>query len=354
MRYLIEAARELGLDEIVDRALENNNVHGVALTLHDRWLDFMYADQVVENYPGVVALDLSERPSGWVSAFGHRSPIIVTVHLKPGTFLNLQDLLGGNSFLFVRQENRVIPQMIANPQTPFTTMQGGISISNSGSNITGTLGGIVKDTGTGSMYAVSCGHIISNGVTVVQPAQKDHGVNSVIGQCIYSKNAQANQGNICNPRNPNAVLNDMDVALIELSQVNSQFAINNIGPVDDFLPAHLINKGIAIEFTGRTSSHRTNLVVNSIGVVQQVIDLNGAICCYKDLIQIQDPSLSSLVQNSPAQSGDSGAWAITRHNGRNEWCAMIVAEDRQSAYGIMSEDIITHLNTKKNLNLVCN
>jgi hypothetical protein len=374
MRYLIERARELGLNEVVDRTLEFSSIHGVVLTIHDWWLSLsmprsfgksydLFPDfnapfprQVIPRSNSVMtSIDLSFRPPEWIRVFGQRSPIVVTLHMKPGMpFVDPEEILSGNPSLFIRQESRSIPRMVANPQGRFTTMQGGISISENGSNVAGTLGGILKDAATGVRYAISCGHVIpSNNVPVIQPALIDHGSNRIIGNCIYSKDALPNLGNVCNPRNLTSNLNDMDVALIELNQIGSQFSINNIGAVDGITPANLINKGMGIEYTGRTSSHKPNLMVNSIGVVQQVTALNGSICCYKDLIQFQDPSISSLVNNSPAQGGDSGAWAITQRNGNNEWCAMIVAEDRQSAYGIMSEDIITHLNCEKNLNLVC-
>ncbi|MEQ8808029.1 MAG: hypothetical protein RIE59_03085, partial [Imperialibacter sp.] len=261
MKYLLELARENGLNNISERALENENVHGIIVSIDPIWLSYW---QLLEGgglemsdleellffdlrYSGgmsplrdnpyfncVTPIDLSWRPSFW-DRFGNRSNIVVNIQLRPGSkFLNMDSIRSSDSSLMVQQIHSQVPRFATNPKSLFRPLEGGISVGAGKSGSPGTLGGVLKDNITGKNFALTCGHVASLNADIHQPANVDNpALSAKIGKCVYNNSPRINTGTVYNPRNPGSILNDMDVALIELdSGINANYSINNIGSVN--------------------------------------------------------------------------------------------------------------------------
>jgi hypothetical protein len=371
MRNYIARARDYGLDEIVDRVSEIKEVHGVIVDLDPIWFHAWYfhnqglSDRVVRyiidgpygrysipffengHFDGqimfaVTPMDMSWRPDWW-GAHYHMSNLIVKLLLRPGSKkLELQF----KSALRIIQEIRPVPRLSASSTAVYTTLEGGISIGHA-TDAPGTLGGILHDPSSGKRYALTCGHVIdAKGHDVDQPSRLDGSTYNTIGSCVLSKVPVPNGGIKCNRHN-SSVLNTMDVALIELDKsVSSSLSVINIGSVDGETPENQLNSNLAVEFNGRTSN-KSSLVLGGISVIQEITDNHGHACCFKELIEVKNPSMMSLALGRPVQGGDSGSWLMTQGAAGNEWCGMIVAEDRQTGYAISSESIIDYLKSEK-------
>src|SRR5258705_68753 len=74
--------------------------------------------------------------------------------------------------------------------------------------------------------------------------------------------------------------------------------------------------------------------------------LQGIKHCFNHLIELKQPSIFNLALKRPVQGGDSGAWVFVQGQTGLEWCAMIVGEDRQTGYAIMSDRIQGFLQSK--------
>jgi hypothetical protein len=360
MRYLFELAGN-SLEDFADRVLKHESVHGMVLTVDPQWL---YAWKAFKQFEGsglevypfevscyhdyyffgaVTEIDYKWRPS----TYRLRSNIIVNIHLRPGMpFLNLADITSEKDPFLVRQMHRPVPRLCANPKGSFNPLEGGVSIGEGTGTVSGTLGGFLVDNLSAQEYGVTCGHIFSNqNVDVRQPSHADNKTASLkIGTCAERENPQKSNGVKCTHRSSKSPLNSMDVALIKIdSTISTSGFINNVGTLNGITPAINIHPGLAAECSARSGYH--NMTVSGIGIVQEIKDTNGDECCMKELIQVTYASVASPL-GSPVQSGDSGSWVIVAGTSGLEWGAMVIADDRYSAYGIMSEDIITFLEGK--------
>jgi hypothetical protein len=355
MRYLIEAAEEYGLRNIVGQALEQPQVHGIILDISPIWLRLwrskMRGDDIqgsdLEWYyyqPSVfyttTSIDLSWCPAGWEKRFGSRNNLVVKILLRPGS---APIKLNTDSPLNIIQEHRPVPTLAVSASSLIRPLEGGTSIGHR-SDPAGTLGGILTDRFSETRYGITCGHVISAvQQSVDQPSQNDNINNSSIGRCLFSELPLPNNGTACNPYN-RGVLNHMDLALIELdnSIPCSPSIINITGKISGITPSNQLHPNLVVEFNGRTSGYKS-LVLGGIGLTQEIIDPGGNTCCFTNLLEVKEPSMSSLVLNRPVKGGDSGAWLVAQGATGNEWCGMIVGQDRQTGYAIMSESIMEFL-----------
>lgn len=369
MRYLIDAAREYGLDQIVNQALENSHVHGIIVDVHPLWIHYWQKHLMQEDdqhltdddyyyryyldrygrlsyaHPGnpvyfntIVPFELAWYPRFWNNIIKSTN-LVVKILLRPGSN-TIQ--LNYEGRLTVVQEHRPVPRMSANAKSIIRPPEGGVSIGY-GMNPPGTLGGILNDPVTNDVYGLTCGHVISStGLSVTQPSLKDDSSASVIGQSVFSHCPVTSGGMLCNPANK-TILNEMDVSLIKLdSAIAANKSIINIGTIHGVTKNIQLHPNLGIEFNGRTSDYKTK-VLGGIGVTQQLDDPQGNPCCFTHLIEIKEPSITKLVLNRPVQGGDSGSWLIAQGSSGNEWCGMIAGEDRQTGYAIMSESIMDFL-----------
>lgn len=380
MKYLLDAAREYGLDQITEQALEYPNVHGVIVDLHPFWMkcykrhlmfpnedsdlrywldprywydyirhgvmppaiNSIWHDDYYPYFQTTVPMNIRWRPDHWKEFLGNRSNLVVRIQLLPGS----------PSIRFEQKDNRVtimqeysaIPQLSTSDRKQLRPLEGGVSIGHE-TTPAGTLGGILVDQ-KGERYGLTCGHVISKkDDTVDQPSRNEKKPSGSIGRCVYTILPKPNNGAKCNPQN-RAVLNDLDIALIHLEpDLPSNYSIVNIGKIVKHTPSIELGTDMLIEFNGRTSGHKT-LVIGGIGATQQIANATGETCCFKNLIEIKQPVLTDLLISRPVSGGDSGAWVIVNGNSGLEWCGMIVGENRQSGYAIHSEDIMANLESQ--------
>ncbi len=370
MPYWIEAAEQYGLRDLTDQVSENPNVHGVLIDLHPLWLyywklylergyddnsildeelyflrgprigiDFWSLSRQITYFNTTVPINLSWRPKRWDSMI-QKSNFVVKILLKPGTE-RIDIKYEGQ--LTIWQEHRPVPHL--------ATIEGGISLGNA-ANPPGTLGGILVDHSAKKHYGLSCGHVISKGNTADHPSQKDSSTIISIGTCVLSHIPSPNNGILCNSHNP-AVLNEIDIGLIEIdSKLTSSCSIQKIGNLSGITPGRLVAGNLKVEFTGRSSGHKS-LVTGGVGVIQQISFGNGTTCCFKELVELKEPSMNGLYLSRPVHGGDSGAWVTTQGTTGTEWCAMIVAEDRQTGYAIVAESLMDFLASNGYPNLSC-
>ena len=376
MKYLISAAREFGLDRIADYVLEREEIHGIQIDVNPFWT-YLYQryrfesnmpenlfvayhrysgslfDQRFNEFPPLEAIpgpvNIYWQPAYWSDYFKHHH-LIVKILLRPGS--KPLELPNFNTQLEIQQVQAAIPRMAVHAKQLVRPLEGGVSTGHA-TNSPGTLGGILRDKG-GNKYGVTCGHVFADaGLLVDQPSQVDDPAASVIGNCLYSKIPLSTSGQLCNPRNRDIMLNDMDLALVELNQsITASTSIINIGHLHGLTPAANLTPRLLVEMQGRTSGHRS-LELGGIGFVQEIIDAQGNPCCFENLIQVKHTSFAKLLFGRPVQGGDSGSWLVTQGSHGNEWCGMIISADRLAGYALMSEDIIEHLNNNGYPGLSC-
>lgn len=375
MRYLIDQANEYGLRQIIEQAMSKDEVHGIIIDIHPFWLwltgysqkslhfpfDFEYLYYLLRRgynncHPtpywsttsDIIGTTLQGNAGKiWNEFFEKKSKLIAKILLRPGAKpieINYEGRLS------IVQENRPVPRF-SSSKSMCRPVEGGVSIGHMQDN-PGTLGGIVVDS-QGRYYGLTCAHVISGlGFDVDQPSRLDNSSYSSIGTCVLSKLPSYNNGVRCNIYN-SGVLNEMDVALIELnSTIQCNFSMVGVGKIDGHTPGNQMHPNLLIDYTGRTSGFQS-LSLGGIGVIQEITDHNGGKYCMNHLIEIKRPTMVSLALNRPVHGGDSGAWIVTQGASGTEWCGMIVAEERQTGYAIGADAILSYLNNNGFTGLKC-
>lgn len=217
--------------------------------------------------------------------------------------------------IFAVVETHPKPQLIATP--------GSRVISSSG--IEGTLGGYLRDQKSGTVFAVTCGHVIS-GAATLQSGQQ-------IGNAIHwAEPVPLPAGTPCHTGC--GAVTELDIALIR-TNVTANNQASSI--------ARIVGNGQIVEMEGATSGPRTY----EVGGAVVEYEIGGA--CWHKLIQLHAPLAGILP--APAQvamtgmpkDGDSGAWII-RNN--TEWAGMIVASNTLFGFALPASEILDKSNTR--------
>lgn len=372
MDYLIEAAKEYGLEGLAEEFLKHDSVHGIIVDLNPLWiqayarhlkfpndrigyrfLEYLYRYDYEEYnslfndlnsrspdyFDTIVPFDIKWYPEYWSNLCNYNN-LRVRVQLRPGS--RTIETAQKEQRMQVIQEHSAVPQFSSvKSKKNYRPIHGGISIGQNNLD-PGTLGGILKDKKTGKKYGLSCAHVISSADPVEQPSRVDSSKYGTIGNCVYKFAPKSNFGQLCNPFSSN--LNKMDIALIEIdSAIVSQGSILNIGSIKNFMPAADLHQNLKIEYNGRSSGHQT-LATGGISYSQEIEDSStGEMYCFTNLIELKRPSLLQLLFKKPVKSGDSGSWIVASGKSGLEWCGMIIGTNNQSGYAIRSEDILKHL-----------
>lgn len=369
MNYLIDAANQYGLQNIAEQTANLPQVHGIIVDIDPLWLSFYklhlsfpgqndiserayylfrdvsyyYGNQLLNTdffqkvyFSSVIPIDLQWYPDIWKERMT-RSNLVVKILLRPGS-KNPEIKYEGQLTLI--QEHQPVPRLAAHGIPMFRPLEGGLSVGYS-TDAPGTLGGILIDSGK-QQYALTCGHVIQ-GAQADQPAQSDHHSAAGIGQVVFRRDpAGLPPGARCNAYTGGS--SEMDIALIKLdSGISGNSSIRHVGNVDGFMPNVDLHPNLQVEFHGRTSGHKTSIVLGGTGLYNEVEDATGTAHCFKNLMEIKDPSMPSLVLNRPVKGGDSGSWVIGQGVSGNEWCGMVVGENRQTGYAITAESILDFL-----------
>lgn len=373
--YLIEFSRREEVQQIVSQASEYESVQGVILEIDPSWIwlwkikerfgqqaidrgfyeyypefgPFMHEIYDIKLYSPIRSSDLHWRPDFYQELIylkktksREHDPIRVRICLYPydpeketNETPNIEQ-----EQLTIVYERRPVSRFVSS-KSMFRPLIGGISIGVDKSSFA-TLGGILSD-GTVD-YGVSCSHVVNLNDNVDQPAFIDSKSSNSIGNVVYKSQLITSPNNgICNPWNNASIVNEMDVALIEIDgATKSMYEINDIGPVDGLAGLATLSPGLALEFSGRSSSYST-LEIGGLGVMQKISHDSGDYC-FSNLVELKSPSFWRNLVRSPIKPGDSGSWATIAQGKNNNWAGLIIAGDRHTGYMIPSELVLDHLN----------
>ncbi|MFZ4427163.1 MAG: hypothetical protein ACOYOO_08395 [Saprospiraceae bacterium] len=258
-----------------------------------------------------------------------------------------------NSFNVIsRRKDRNM--MLNGSRSYHETIKGGISIGNNRRKV-GTLGGILKDRKSGAVYAMTCAHVIGSDAFAIQPSVIDSDNVREIGQVeTFSHIIWTNQGLPCNTRSTGTIPN-MDASLIRLhDDIFYEHSILNLGKVVGMRTLDEIDQNMKVEFNGRTTDGRNQLVIGGITVSYKVHyeDENHEtrLACFTNLVEVRRPNPIMMgghyYSKSPVRPGDSGAWVCSNDENGYKWCGMLISGDYDRGYFLPAEDINRWMNNQ--------
>jgi|GEM_PF-3821645 len=269
----------------------------------------------------------------------------------------LKEYSNDNDFtIVIEKRNR---NVLLNSKKSHDPLIGGISISEDKSNVFGTLGGFLKDK-NGEIFGVTCAHVFKSGKpSVLQPALYDSQQKTrKIGDVVFcSEFMFSNLTASCNPQTSQG---NMDLALIKIKDEECEFGIHKLGKVSGMKEFNQIYQGMNVEFNGRSTNKRKQLVIGGLCVSYKVVyEVNSKLqyACFTNLIELRNKSPKKIaflgnyyITKPPAKDGDSGAWICSNDSKGYNWCGMLISGDLDRAYFLPSGDIMNWVT--KNTNLV--
>lgn len=357
------------LRRIITSAMDYKNVQGVVLEIDPDWLNtwkiyetygypstenFYFAGYHYRNWrydyelskPWVPRKPISKedfkifrRNKSYPEEY-ENDPIVVKICLSPPSSNNVN-----NQIELFSEKFRIIfetrpPCFLRGNISIERPIVGGISIGDSKKN-TGTLGGIVADS-NGHYYGITCAHVIESAINndVYQPSLKDNSKADLIGKVKhYTSLTSSTNISLCNPYNTTSLINELDIALIEIDAHNYAVTqeILGIGKLSSITTVKLLSQGQSVEMVGRSSGQKY-LEFGGWVAAYRILDHQSNYYCFKNLIEIKQSGFLRNIYSRPVDSGDSGAWII---NDALEWSAMAIAGDRFTGFAIPSEQIET-------------
>jgi hypothetical protein len=239
-----------------------------------------------------------------------------------------------------------------NSKSPFMPLFGGISIGieNDNKNF-GTLGGFLKDLNGPQIYGITCQHVVGQtGNNIVQPSMID-GNSRIIGKVDF-----VSELSYCLPNEPcnnGTNSNNIDVALIEINKdevcVN---VINELGLVTHIKPFNEIMQTMKVEFNGRSTNTRKELIVGGLCLSHKVVyEVEGQIrhVCFTNLNELQSDSYSIFghnISSKPVLPGDSGSWICSSDSKGYGWCGLLISGGIDRGYFLAAEKVVNWLNSE--------
>lgn len=367
MDYLRAAADELGLERVLKAVSEYDTVQGAVLTLDEWWLAawrlndsralsdwrwFWTLRYPFLNIPGPELPwiprrqpDLSWTPPGWegysefIGGRPDMSPVRLIICFRPpieGEKLPVFEFK--ESRLAISYEVRALARFAGSTRETARPLIGGVSIG-TGSNVFGTLGGIVKD-GTGATFGSTCAHVFPTPASVDQPARYDRSKAGAIGTSTPITNLQAcSSPTPCNPYVSSGHIVSNDTALIAIKNgIGAVTQVLSIGPISGLVSKNSMSTGQDIEFVGRTSGHRI-AEIGGLAVFYR-LGLGSSRYCFKDLFEVRWRHHARELFGPVVQAGDSGAWVCAPTASGMGWCGQIIGEDRGIGYATFAENTI--------------
>jgi hypothetical protein len=339
---------------IVDppNGLSTEYVQGVNLTIDAFWLRYYRANYGArtEESPTNTSfrmrrfisdriLDFSWRPTGWNAhcrARGYPSnsqPVIMQVLLRgspePAILSEAPASVGRYPIEYEFRGPCVAFQSAA--LRPGAKIGG----ANAGQDWSGTLGGFLKDSSTGSTYAVGCGHVFGAAGTEIRGGKGMQ----VVGDVRFVSLPPASSTEMkCNNRaSPDAAL-DMAVAEIRPG-ISYQVAFEEVGALDKLTRIADMTSGDRVAFY-RSSGKKNKLLLAKVGSLNiwREVNIEGIPHCMGDLFTIQ-PRQRQYIRSDLAKPGDSGTWVLSIDNDVLAWEGMIVGGDGPDVYCSFAENI---------------
>lgn len=362
MHYLRTISEQVeGLYQFIDRALEYKLVQGVVLDINPIWFaayrirqagielrfNDIYEDSLATSFletlmtPGPTFdqyVDLewnSEAVEYWHyrifdRSFGHNSPFIVKAVMFPIS----GPLDAETRYALVRLAQQSPFPTIVETRSPAELVVSPGDRCDPQSGRHGTIGGFLTDKLTGSVYAATCGHVVTAGRVFVNGYP--------IGQCTHARGpVTLAVGDFCNRACAN--MTRLDLALIDIRKSIFTNTVSSIAAAITPTEAITVTGGV----TG-TSSYE-------VGGACMVYKIGGA--CWENLFEIRSPSgtgivsprVTALLATVP-KPGDSGAWV--KRAIAPDWCGVLVASDHSTAYALEAETVITEANSEFSMDLV--
>lgn len=250
--------------------------------------------------------------------------------IDPMSFESLRNQASGSDWR-VHLAARPLATAQASPKTSHTPLIGGISFGELGTSTRGTLGGCLDVEGT--LYGVTCGHVIAGSAKAVQPSGPDGG-SQVVGTCL-SSSSFSGAGERCRAR---TVANAVDAALIDLD-VSALTSVRKLGQVTGTVPISDVVEGESVKLSAR-SGIRT-LEVGALAL-RRSFTIGGVVYCFEDLLEIRRPGRhwgAKGVAARPTEPGDSGAWILRAESGGNGWVGMVIGNDGPSSYAQFAQSV---------------
>ena len=188
---------------------------------------------------------------------------------------------------------------------------------------TGTLGGFLRDANDGSVYGVTCGHVVPSGT--VQTAS------GALGHCAHAiPPALLGPHGSCHTT---ATVTTADLALLSFPAPVLPSAQSSVAPI--------ISNGDTVVMDGRNGK-----VTYMVGGA--VVNHYIGNACWDKLFQIHAPVPPGIIPvgvhvalTPPPTAGDSGAWL---YRGFNEWAAMVVAADALHGFALAATTVVGEAN----------
>jgi hypothetical protein len=361
-----------GLAGFVEDAARNAVTQGVELDINPIWLNVYHMERtgLLPDWFNLFfnkGLSIFETGIGTVFGTVEGDAIDFSWRPKRSSFVDFMSILSGSSFRGLPASAwpfmvKIIAQPVGPDQAeargqlvqlarsqPFfalveTRPMGRLAASPGeaclAGNVPGTIGGFLRDdSNDGTVYAATCGHVVSKG-TKVNSAGKS------VGTCSHSHPpVLLDAAQWCTPNCPNA--NTLDFALIPITRTNAN--VKNVVT------------GIATEIgVGQQVVLRGGMTgVNSfeVGGLVMIYRPGNSNVCFKNLFALRPISsggiLNSLIRNALAtvpKQGDSGAWVETASP--SEWCGVLVATDSTTGYALEADAVIAEANAEFDTQLV--
>lgn len=353
MEALINAARYPEVRQFLESLANIPEVQGVALDVHQRFIS-LFRNELGRDLPVNDILKIWENqgrrsPRGWPEACraanfpGTVSPIYLVIYttMKEADFRCARPIPATILPDYAVFVETITPFIALADRSMHRPIRGGISGGSSANlQLSGTLGGLVKDINTGDVLLLSCHHVLLNVQDiVVQQARGDGG------------NVTANRVGETVRRVPlrltgvftfGALGNKVDAALAKVDTGVQMDPIIRLlsNKVTTVTPKSNISLYDTVIFVGKESDRQDARVFRFVALAK--VTISGTSYGFHDVFEIEP---RSLTHTGPlVQQGDSGSWVI-KDNGQDELYGLLFAGhgSGQRALCCFMEDVLTEL-----------
>ena len=297
-------------------------------------------------------VDLTWRPRSWrefgeVTGRPDTDPRRVVISARPipaGLRVELEASFastGRATGLDVVTEIRPVPMLGSSHGTSIT---GGQRIYAAGADgiATGTLGGLLVDSGSGRAFGITCGHVSAAGDEIYGKPSLASG--SRLGRCAVSITAPVTVAGGCNPFRRQGTSGRADLAVIELdgnppgiTRLRRAGRVARVAAPSDVSQDQTAH----VAATGGQSTVR----LGGLCAYYELRDRNGAAYCYHDLLELKPHPrwFAPFGLSRMPGSGDSGAWVHIAGPEGPEALAIFVASESGAGFACYLDFAIKEL-----------
>lgn len=318
----------------------------------DAWRALRRAAQTISSFARV-RFDTGFRPPGW---FDHcrlmgypenAQPIVIKVILKSREPERKGDLPRSYEGYPIIYEVRPSCEGYASvsPLLGASSVRRGASIKAKFDDSFGTLGGFLTDRDNGSVFLVSCCHVLGMpGTAVLAPGRPGFWSRpKEVGEVITADLPPCEDGQRIGRRHPRAglsgALGTVDFALARLEERVSIRPFREVSEVPLSVNQNMV-QGEEVHFVAA----RSGLVRAEIGslCLNYEITIRGSPRWFRDLFELKHihPYYFNLRLAKP---GDSGAWIVSTLRPSPAWDGMLIGGDGAQAYCCFADNLLSRL-----------